>query len=80
MPNKGKSGEFAPLPTTLERSPKKAQDTYEATLENAEREYGGDEARAHRVAWSAVKHGFEKRGDHWEPKADPGPSDDPSAG
>ncbi|MBV8643310.1 MAG: ChaB family protein [Candidatus Eremiobacteraeota bacterium] len=70
MPKKGKHGEFAPLPSTLERSPKKAQDRYEATLEHAEQEYGGDEARAHRVAWAAVKHGFEKVGDHWEPKED----------
>jgi cation transport regulator ChaB len=76
MPNKGKSGEFAPLPSTLQRSPQKAQDTYEDTLENAEREYDGDEERAHRVAWGAVKHSFEKRGDHWEPKDDRGPSDD----
>jgi len=75
MPNKGSKGEYAPLPSTLERSPKKAQDTYEEALENAEREYGGDEERAHRVAWSAVKHSFEKVGDHWEPKKKRGPSD-----
>jgi cation transport regulator ChaB len=75
MPSKGKQGEFAPLPSTLERSPKKAQDTYEETLEHAEQTYGGDEERAHRVAWGAVKHSFEKKGDHWEPKARRGPSD-----
>jgi cation transport regulator ChaB len=75
MPAKGKKGEFAPLPSTLERSPKKAQDTYEEVLENAEAQYGGDEERAHRVAWAAVKHSFEKVGDHWEPKAHKGPSD-----
>jgi cation transport regulator ChaB len=75
MPSKGSKGEFAPLPSTLERSPKKAQDTYEETLENAEREYAGDEERAHRVAWGAVKHSFEKHGDHWEPKDARGPSD-----
>ncbi|HEY4441586.1 MAG TPA: ChaB family protein [Candidatus Elarobacter sp.] len=75
MPSKGKNGEFAPLPSTLERSPKKAQDTYEHTLEHAEEEYGGDEERAHRVAWSAVKHSFERVGDHWEPKEKRGPSD-----
>jgi cation transport regulator ChaB len=80
MPSKGKGGEFAPLPSTLERSPKKAQDTYEQTLENAEGEYPGDEERAHRTAWGAVKHSFEKRGDHWEPKAERGPSDPKSAG
>jgi cation transport regulator ChaB len=75
MPAKGKNREYAPLPSTLERSPKKAQDTYEKTLEHAEQEYGGDEERAHRVAWGAVKHSFEKVGDHWEPKAHKGPSD-----
>lgn len=75
MPGKGKRGEFAPLPSTLERSPKKAQDTYEATLEHAEQSYPGDEERAHRVAWASVKHSFEKRGDHWEPKGRRGPSD-----
>lgn len=79
MPKKGKSGEFAPLPSTLERSPKKAQDTYEETLESAESTYAGDEERAHRVAWSAVKHSFEKVGDHWEPKERKGPSDPRSA-
>ncbi len=75
MPAKGKKGEYADLPSTLERSPKKAQETYEKTLENAEREYGGDEERAHRVAWASVKHSFEKVGDHWEPKDHKGPSD-----
>ena len=48
MPKKGQHGEFAPLPSTLERSPQKAQDTYEETLEHAEQEYDGDEARASR--------------------------------
>jgi cation transport regulator ChaB len=75
MPQKGKDGEFAPLPSTLERSPKKAQDTYEKTLESAENTYGGDEERAHRAAWASVKHSFEKVGDHWEPKGHKGPSD-----
>ncbi len=75
MPSKGKDGEFAPLPSTLERSPKKAQDTYEQTLESAEKTYDGDEERAHRAAWASVKHSFEKVGDHWEPKDHRGPSD-----
>jgi len=67
------------LPSTLERSPKKAQRTYVETLESAEDTYPGDEARAHRTAWSAVKHSFEKTGDHWEPKDHKGPSDPQSA-
>jgi cation transport regulator ChaB len=63
------------LPSTLKRSPKKAQRTYEKTLESAEETYDGDEARAHRTAFAAVKHSFEKVGDHWEPKDEKGPSD-----
>src|SRR3712207_1876892 len=36
-----------------------------------------DEERAARTAWSAVKHSFEKVGDHWEQKENgrKGPSD-----
>ena len=75
MPRKGTKGEFAPLPSTLQRSPKKAQDTYEEVLEKAEETYHGDEARAHRAAWAAVKHSFERVEDHWEPKDHKGPSD-----
>jgi cation transport regulator ChaB len=62
------------LPRTLERSPAKVQRTYEKTLDSAHEEYG-DEERAHRTAWSSVKHVAEKKGDHWEPKDEPGPSD-----
>ena len=63
------------LPGTLKRSPAKAQRTYAETLDSAQDTYDGDEARAHRTAWSAVKHSFEKVGDHWEPKDEKGPSD-----
>jgi cation transport regulator ChaB len=63
------------LPGTLERSPEKAQRTYEKTLESAERTYDGDEERAHRAAWAAVKHSYERVGDHWEEKDERGPSD-----
>ena len=62
------------LPDTLERSPKKVRDTYEKTLDSAEEQYDSEE-RAHRTAWSAVKHIAEKDGDHWEVKDEPGPSD-----
>ena len=68
------------LPGTLKRSPKKAQRTYAKALDSAHEQYGGDEERAHRVAFSAVKHSFEKVGDHWEPKAKKGPSDAKAAG
>ena len=62
------------LPGTLERSPKKVRDTYEKTLDSAHEQYDSEE-RAHRTAWSAVKHVAEKKGDHWEPKDEKGPSD-----
>jgi cation transport regulator ChaB len=67
------------LPSTLKRSPEKAQRTYAETLESAEETYDGDEERAHRTAWSAVKHSFAKVGDHWEPKEERGPSDPQAA-
>jgi cation transport regulator ChaB len=66
------------LPSTLERSPKKVRDTYAKTLDSAHETYDSEE-RAHRAAWSAVKHVAEKRGDHWEPKDEKGPSDPQAA-
>ena len=66
------------LPSTLKKSPAKAQRTYAETLESAEETYD-DTARAHRTAWSAVKHSFAKVGDHWEPKDERGPSDSQAA-
>lgn len=66
------------LPSTLARSPKKAQDTYIHTLESAEKTHGDGEA-AHRIALASLKHSFEKVGDHWEAKDEKGPSDEHSA-
>jgi hypothetical protein len=62
------------LPSTLERSPAKAQETWLATHDSAVEEYGEGE-RAHRTAFASLKHSFEKVGDHWEPKEKKGPSD-----
>ncbi|MFI6450457.1 ChaB family protein [Streptosporangium amethystogenes] len=62
------------LPDTLKRSPKKAQETWIKTHDSAVEQYGEGE-RAHRTANAALKHSFEKVGDHWEPKAKKGPSD-----
>lgn len=62
------------LPSTLERSPKKAQETWLATHDAAVEEYGEGE-RAHRTAFASLKHSFEKVGDHWEEKDEKGPSD-----
>jgi hypothetical protein len=62
------------LPSTLERSSKKAQETWLATPDSAVEEYGEGE-RAHRTAFASLKHSFEKVGDHWEEKDQKGPSD-----
>lgn len=67
------------LPSTLQRSAKKARDTWAKTHDAAVGTYGEGE-RAHRTAFAAVKHSFEKVGDHWEPKEAKGPSDDQAAG
>ena len=63
------------LPGTVQRSPAKAQRTYKKALESAHEQYDSEE-RAHRTAYSALKHSFEKVGDHWEPKKKKGPSDE----
>jgi hypothetical protein len=64
------------MPSTLRRSPKKAQETWAKAHDSAVETYGEGE-RAHRTAFSALKHTHEKVGDHWEPKESgrKGPSD-----
>ena len=83
MPKTTKSGtaKQSELPSTLQRSPKKAQRTFAKAHDSAAKEYG-DEKRANQVAWAAVKHAFEKVGDHWEKKegGKKGPSDAQAAG
>jgi cation transport regulator ChaB len=62
------------LPSTLRRSPDKAQRTWIEAHDSAVEQYGEGE-RAHRTAFSALKHSYEKVGDHWEAKQEKGPSD-----
>ena len=66
------------LPGTVQRSPAKARRTYKKAHDSAVQTYGEGE-RAHRTAYSALKHSFEKQGDHWEPKKRKGPSDPQAA-
>src|SRR5215217_7941197 len=66
MPKSAKNSD-EDLPGTLQRSPAKARRTYR------------EGERAHRTAFSALKHSFEKVGDHWEPKKRKGPSDPQAA-
>ncbi|GIH69822.1 ChaB family protein [Sphaerimonospora thailandensis] len=63
------------LPSTLARSPKKAQETWIKAHDSAVETYGEGQ-RAHRTAFAALKHSFEKVGDHWEEKGGRGPSDE----
>jgi cation transport regulator ChaB len=72
---KGGAPKKSELPGTLRRSSAKAQRTFAKSHDAAADEYGSEE-RAHRVAYAAVKHSFEKIGDHWEPKDEKGPSDE----
>ncbi|MFZ3271190.1 MAG: ChaB family protein [Mycobacterium sp.] len=76
MPKTTKSGKPKEdeLPSTLKRSSGKAQRTFTKAYDAAAEQYGSDE-RAHRVAYSALKHSFEKVGDRWERKKKRGPSD-----
>jgi cation transport regulator ChaB len=71
MPGKRRSDD---MPSTIKRSSTKAQDTWRATHDAAVEQYGEGE-RAHRTAFASLKHTFEKVGDHWEEKAEKGPSD-----
>ena len=76
MPKLARSGKpkQSQLPGTIRRSPAKAQRTFAETHDSAAEQYGDGE-RAHRTAYAALKHSYERVGDHWEKKDEPGPSD-----
>ncbi|GAA1790515.1 ChaB family protein [Pseudarthrobacter sulfonivorans] len=77
MPKTGKNDHAREneLPSTLQRSEQKAQDTFAKTYDAALESYDNDESRAARTAYAALKHSYEKVGDHWEQKEKRGPSD-----
>jgi cation transport regulator ChaB len=62
------------LPDTLKRSPAKAQRTFAKTHDAAAEQYGEGE-RAHRTAYAALKHSYERVDDRWQAKRERGPSD-----
>jgi cation transport regulator ChaB len=66
------------LPSTIRRSPKKAREIWSAAHDSAVEQYGEGE-RTHRIVFAALKRSFEKVGDHWEAKAEGGPSDPQAA-
>ncbi|MGD1068852.1 MAG: ChaB family protein [Bryobacteraceae bacterium] len=59
------------LPASVQNHlPEHAQDIFREAFNHAWQEYAGDprqEEIAHRVAWAAVKKGFEKVGTEWVP-------------
>jgi hypothetical protein len=76
MPKTTKGGKpkTPELPGPLRRSPAKAQRTWAKAHDQAAKQYGEGE-RAHRTAYAALKHSFEKVGDRWQAKDGRGPSD-----
>jgi ChaB len=66
------------MPDTIKRSSAKAQRTWAKTHDAAVEQYGEGE-RAHRTAFSALKHSFERKGDRWVAKKHKGPSDPQAA-
>lgn len=55
------------LPDSVKNSlPQGAQTIYRKAFNNADEQY--DEVTAHKVAWSAVKKSYKKRGDEWVKK------------
>jgi cation transport regulator ChaB len=62
------------MPSTLERSPKHAQAIWVKAHDAAIKEYGRGR-RAQQTAYAALKHEYEKVGDHWVEKGHKGPSD-----
>jgi cation transport regulator ChaB len=77
MPKMGENGrpKQSELPRPVKNSSAKAQRTFAKAHDSAEDEYG-DEERANRVAYAALKRTHEKRGDQWIAKDEPGPSDE----
>ena len=67
------------MPSTVQRSPDKAQRTWSKVHDSAVESYGEGE-RSHRTAFAALKHTHQKVGGHWEPKDDAGPSDERAKG
>ena len=58
MPKTGKNDHARKeeLPSTLQRSEQKAQDTFAKTYDSALKSYDNDESRAARTAYASLKH------------------------
>ena len=76
MPAKASGGasDKSDMPSTILRSEKHAQHLWTKARDSALKTYG-EGGRAYRVAYAALKHEYEKRGDKWVRKPESGPSD-----
>ena len=71
MPRVRRSDYGDGLPGTLRRSGQEAQEAFTRAYQEAVRAHGeGDQAV--RAAFAALKRSFEKRGDHWIARREPG--------
>ena len=77
MPKRG-GADKTEIPSTITRSEKHAQHVWKKAHDSAVETYG-EGSRAHRVAYSALKHQYEKKGDRWVKKGWKGPSDPQAA-
>ncbi len=66
------------IPKTILRSDEHAQHIWKKAHDSAVKTYG-EGGRAHRVAYAALKHEYEKRGDRWVRKKERGSSDPQAA-
>ncbi len=71
-------GERTSIPKTILRSDRHAQEIWKKAHDSAVETYG-EGGRAHRVAYAALKHEYEKKGDRWVRKSEKGPSDPQAA-
>lgn len=76
--NGASDGGGTTIPSTILRSDKRAQEIWKKAHDSAVQTYG-EGGRAHRVAYAALKHEYEKKGDRWVKKAQRGPSDPQAA-
>lgn len=75
---RGRDSDTTEIPSTLQRSDKKAQEIWKKAHDSAVETYGEGGA-AHRVAYAALKHQYEKKDDRWVRKGWKGPSDPQAA-
>jgi cation transport regulator ChaB len=78
MPRRADSADRTEIPSTIMRSDAHAQHLWKKAHDSAVGTYG-EGGRAHRVAFAALKHEYEKQGDRWVRKAHKGPSDPQAA-